>query len=94
MPRLIGIVRKGPRWKRGFKLQDQPEMARHLAHVKAYLRDGAIDRAGPFFAADGTYAGGLILFAEVERAVVERIVRTDPVVTSGVLTITLHPWDA
>ena len=93
MPRLIGILRKGPRWKRGFRLQEQPDISRHLAHLRAWQREGAIERAGPFFEADGGYAGGLIVFGPVEREVVEQIVRTDPVVGSGVLTVALHVWD-
>jgi len=65
--------------------------AGHMANIKRLAGEGKLALAGPFGKNDRTYRG-LFIFnvATVEEA--QKLVDTDPVISSGMMVAELTPW--
>ena len=86
------ILKTGPR---DSEIKDKAErdkiFAGHMANIQRLADEGKLALAGPFGKNDRTYRG-LFIFsvATVEEA--QKLVETDPVIKSGMMTAELTPW--
>lgn len=73
------------------KKQRDEIFAGHMANIQRLAGEGKLALAGPFGKNDRTYRG-LFIFnvATIEEA--QKLVETDPVIKSGMMTAELTPW--
>lgn len=62
----------------------------HMANINKLYYDGKIKVAGPF-GDDGKWRGIFIFDCQTKEEV-EKLLKTDPAVSSGRLTYEIHPW--
>ena len=62
----------------------------HMANINKLYYDGKIKVAGPF-GDDGKWRGIFIFDCQTKEEV-EKLLKTDPAVSSGRLTYDIHPW--
>lgn len=67
------------------KIQEQ-----HLANINRLYEEGKIKVAGPF--GDNGNWRGLFIFDCPTKEEVEKLLQTDPAVSSGRLAYEIHPW--
>ena len=62
----------------------------HIANIDRLYEEGKIKVAGPF--GDNGNWRGLFIFDCEEQAEVEKLLQTDPAISSGRLAYEIHPW--
>lgn len=62
----------------------------HMANINKLYYDGKIKVAGPF-GDDGNWRG-IFIFDAATKEEVEKLLNTDPAVSSGRLSYEIHPW--
>ena len=76
------------------RMQDSIEAAKiqeaHMANIKHLFNEGKLKVAGPF-GDEGKWIG-LFIFDCPTKEEVEKLVKTDPAVSSGRLAYEIHPW--
>lgn len=85
--RFMIIYSKGPNWREGVILHDQPSIPEHA--VYGQQNESIIMLAGPF--ADGS-GGATIIDVESEQEARE-LAENDPAVRSGVFTYQIKEWN-
>lgn len=65
--------------------------AGHMANIQRLADEGKLALAGPFGKNDRTYRG-LFIFAVATVEEAQKLVETDPVIKSGMMTAELTPW--
>jgi uncharacterized protein YciI len=87
--RFVAFHRPGPAWRSGTEFSEQPGVRDHVAHYGAALKDGHLERGGPFIDS----SGGMMVFAPgVSRSLADEIAQADPAVQSGLLVVEVRPW--
>ena len=84
------VYRPGPAWVTGRSMTDQPEIHGHFAHMTKLQERQHLVLGGPF--TDDSGAMALFVFPNQQSA--ERAITADPIVSSGVVTVRIHPWHA
>lgn len=83
------LLTKGP-----VRTQDSATAAQiqagHMSNMEKMAEMGKLQVAGPF-TDDGNWRGIFIFDAE-SREEVEKLLQTDPAITSGRLSYEIHPW--
>lgn len=62
----------------------------HLANILKLEREGKLVVAGPFL--DESNWRGIFIFDVKTKEEVEKLIKTDPAITSGRLNYEIHPW--
>jgi uncharacterized protein len=62
----------------------------HLANITRLVKDGKLIVAGPFL--DDVSWRGIFIFDANSKEEVEKLLLTDPAITSGRLDYEIHPW--
>ena len=62
----------------------------HMANITRLYKDGKIKVAGPF-GDDGNWRG-IFIFDAATKEEVDRLLITDPAISSGRLSYEIHPW--
>jgi len=65
--------------------------AGHMANIKRLAGEGKLALAGPFGTNDRTYRG-LFIFNVTTVEEAQKLVETDPVISSGMMVAELTPW--
>ncbi|HQU93332.1 MAG TPA: YciI family protein [Pyrinomonadaceae bacterium] len=73
------------------KKQRDEIFAGHMANIQRLADEGKLALAGPFGKNDRTYRG-LFIFNVTTVEEAQKLVETDPVVKSGMMTAELTPW--
>jgi uncharacterized protein YciI len=86
------ILKTGPK---DAEIKDKAErdkiFAGHMANIQRLADEGKLALAGPFGKNDRTYRG-LFIFAVATVEEAQKLVETDPVIKSGMMTAELTPW--
>lgn len=73
------------------KKQRDEIFAGHMANIQRLAGEGKLALAGPFGKNDRTYRG-LFIFNVTSIEEAQKLVDTDPVIKSGMMTAELTPW--
>ena len=73
------------------KKQRDEIFAGHMANIQRLAGEGKLALAGPFGKNDRTYRG-LFIFNVATVGEAQKLVETDPVIKSGMMTAELTPW--
>jgi uncharacterized protein YciI len=73
------------------KKQRDEIFAGHMANIQRLANEGKLALAGPFGKNDRTYRG-LFIFNVTTVEEAQKLVETDPVIKSGMMTAELTPW--
>jgi uncharacterized protein YciI len=88
--RFIVVHAPGPAWQPGRAPFEQPGVAEHVGHYRAWLASGKLAMGGPFIDADG---GGMMITAPgVAEDEVRAFALADPAVAAGLLTANVRRW--
>ncbi|MFQ6605784.1 MAG: YciI family protein [Fidelibacterota bacterium] len=86
---IIAFLKEGPH-----RDQSPPEMARiqegHYAAIRRWSEAGKLVLAGPFL--DDSDLKGIFIFNLSSLSATKALAEEDPAITSGRLTLDLHPW--
>lgn len=86
------ILKTGPK---DLEIKDKNKrneiFAGHMANIKRLADEGKIVLAGPFGKNDRTYRG-LFIFNVTKIEEAQKLVDTDPVISSGMMVAELTPW--
>jgi uncharacterized protein YciI len=86
------ILKTGPK---DSEIKDKAErdkiFAGHMANIQRLADEGKLALAGPFGKNDRTYRG-LFIFNVTTVEEAQKLVETDPVIKSGMMTAELTPW--
>ena len=91
--RYVVFHLRGPSWKPGLSLREQPFIREHVEHYRKLLEQGKLELGGPFIdekdlsQAVFPSAGMMIPAAGVSREETERFAAEDPAVKEGVLKV-------
>jgi uncharacterized protein YciI len=88
---VMAFLKAGPNRDRG-KEEAQKLQTAHMANINRLAAEGKLVVAGPF--ADNGPIRGIYVFDVATVAEAEALVRTDPAIQAGSLTMELHPWYA
>lgn len=86
--RFIVIYTKGPNWREGIILHNQPSIPEHANYGQQLSNQGHLILAGPFTDDSG---GASVIDLESEREVRE-LAENDPAVISGVFNYQVKEW--
>lgn len=88
--RYVVFHRPGPAWQAGRSMFEQPGVALHVQHYRAWLQAGKLALGGPHLDAGG--GGMMVPAAGVDEAEVRRFAVEDPAVRDGTLLVEIRPW--
>ena len=94
--RAVVLFRRGPRSHDARPLGAQEAVAEHIAYLSGLHREGAVERAGPFYGLDERVECdlvGLVVHAGGVEDARERAER-DPAVRAGVFAYDAFAWRA
>jgi uncharacterized protein YciI len=86
-PKAVAIYRPGPNWS-----QFRGRLPEHLDFVKARLDDGTMTFGAPMTDQAGQPTGGLFIYNDANIGSIEKLVRGDPFVWSGVVFWSVSLW--
>jgi len=88
--RFVVVHAPGPAWQPGRPPFEQPGIAAHVGHYRAWLETGRLAMGGPFIDADG---GGMMITAgDATEEEVRAFALADPAVVAGLLTVHVRRW--
>jgi len=88
--RWVVVHAPGPTWQAGLPPFEQPGIAAHVAHYRAWLASGKLAMGGPFLDAGG--GGMMITTRDVGEDELRAFAAADPAVVAGLLTLDVRRW--
>jgi len=88
---VVGVIRKGPTWGTGTPAERQRIQDGHLANIRKMTETGKLVVAGPF---ESEELRGLFIFGVSSTAEAQELLKDDPAVAAGRLTVDLYQWYA
>lgn len=86
---FIAFLKRGPNRSQNKKEADSLQKL-HLEHLGKMYKEGYADISGPF-GEDGDIRG-ITIYNTPTQQIADSLANLDPMVTSGRLTIEIHPW--
>ena len=94
MQRLFVLFHSpGPRWDDAIGFLEQPGIEEHIAFMRSLAERGLMALGGPFSDNDAASSVGMAVVTAPDAAAAERLAHEDRSVASGLIQVTVRPWN-
>jgi len=94
MRQLFALLHSpGPRWNHAIGFLEQPGVEEHIAFMRSLSDRGLMVLGGPFGDDDATQWVGMALVTAPDAGAAERLALEDRSVASGLVRVTVRPWN-
>ena len=83
----------GPRWDHTVGFMEQPGVTDHVAFMRSLTARGLMVLGGPFDDGDATAPVGMAVITAPDISAAERIALEDRSVASGLIRVSVRPWN-